>query len=172
AIPFDEWKRGLEKYQCTDNSRLEALILSHKQALSKDKKVFRDMYKWAFGFLVDPEEKKMRLEVFKYVVPHLLGENTAHVKPFLTYLDYLEANPQDAQKSKNILYTDKSDTRPKNISKDQWQTFYTFINVVKDDQDFTGYDPNLSSWPVVFDDYIGWRKSGGYEKFVSQQDAD
>jgi len=44
----------------------------------------------------------------------------------------------------------------KSISRDAWQQLWHFI--VAYPSDIKNYDPDASSWPLLFDDFVHWMK--------------
>ncbi|KAJ3085641.1 DCN1-like protein 4 [Quaeritorhiza haematococci] len=127
-----EWINGMQKLNVDSSEKLKLQFPVLNKVVS-DPYQFKEMYKWAFGFAKDQDQKCMNVEgMWKLLLP---ADRFAHAETFLEFLE--ECNPV------------------KVINRDQWMSFLEFSTTVK--QDLANYD-EMSAWPVLFDEYVAWKK--------------
>lgn len=134
----EEWHKGLTYLGVVNTAQLKILSDSLLDLLLNNQENFKSLYNWAFGFAkVDQMSRNIPVEMaiglWKILLP-----SYEHTKKFSSFL--MEKKPV------------------KVINKDQWKSFLEFVTNINDD--LNGYD-ELQAWPVLFDDYVAWRKSNG-----------
>ncbi|KAG0191022.1 Scaffold-type E3 ligase [Apophysomyces sp. BC1034] len=130
----DEWMHGMENLQVDSVEKLRELIPEMERTIM-DETQFKNMYIFAFGYAKSAGQKSMIWEVATALWQVLLLDRYPHIKTFIEFLE--EAKPV------------------KVINKDQWSSLFDFCRSVP--EDLADYD-DTSSWPVLFDDYVAWRK--------------
>ncbi|KAI8576947.1 hypothetical protein K450DRAFT_254373 [Umbelopsis ramanniana AG] len=133
----DEWMDGMRNLNVTNNEDLKAKIFDMEESL-QDERQFKDFYSFVFPFAKTKTQKSMDVEVALALWEIVLKDRYAHVPLFIDFI----------RKQEPI----------KVVNKDQWTSFLDFCKVIS--VDLSNFDP-LSSWPVLFDEYVEWRRDNG-----------
>ncbi|KAG0234080.1 DCN1-like protein 4 [Actinomortierella wolfii] len=130
----DEWMKGMKKLGVDSSAKLKDKLPGLVAKL-KEPQEFKDFYRFVFMFVKDSEQKCMPIDTAISILGTVIGDRR-HVKQFLEFLE---------------------EKRPvKVINKDQWYSLLDFTESVA--EDFSDYDEANSAWPVLFDEYIEWRR--------------
>jgi len=127
-----EWKSGMTAVECDSTQKLKEK-LDYLRALLKDAATFKKIYRYAYDFSRDKEQKSLEIETGKAMLQLLLGDIWSLTPPFIQFLDQ---------------------SRYKIINRDQWNSLLEFIRSFND-SNFTEYD-NESAWPVMIDEFVEW----------------
>ncbi|KAG2175777.1 hypothetical protein INT44_000255 [Umbelopsis vinacea] len=133
----DEWMDGMRNLNVTNNEELKAKIFDMEESL-QDERQFKDFYVFVFPFAKTKTQKSMDVEMALALWEIVLKDRYAHVPLFIDFI----------RKQEPI----------KVVNKDQWTSFLDFCKVIS--VDLSNFDP-LSSWPVLFDEYVEWRRDNG-----------
>jgi len=128
-----EWKTGMTSIECDNISKLKNKIPSLR-GLLKDPSSFKKIFRYAFDFARDKEQKSLDIDTGKAML-QLLLESWHLVADFIQFLNQ---------------------SRYKIINRDQWNSLLEFIKTV-DTADFSGYDDE-GAWPVMLDEFVEWHK--------------
>ncbi|GAB6021369.1 DCN1-like protein 4 [Chamberlinius hualienensis] len=129
-----EWTRGLADIQC-DSCRKLQNKLEFLRSLLNDPHVFKSIYRYAYDFARDNNQRSMDLETAKAMLQLLLGKHWSLYGQFHQYLEQ---------------------SKYKVINKDQWYNILEFSRSIK--HDLTNYDED-GAWPVLLDEFVEWLKS-------------
>ncbi|KAG0260803.1 DCN1-like protein 4 [Actinomortierella ambigua] len=130
----DEWTKGMKKLEVDSSKKLKVRLQELVTKL-KEPQEFKGFYRYVFMFVKDSEQKCMAIDTAIGILGTVLGDRR-HVKSFLEFLE---------------------EKRPiKVINRDQWYSLLDFTESVA--EDFSDYDETNSAWPVLFDDYIEWKR--------------
>ncbi|KAF9163593.1 DCN1-like protein 4 [Actinomortierella ambigua] len=130
----DEWTKGMKKLEVDSSKKLKVRLQELVTKL-KEPQEFKSFYRYVFMFVKDSEQKCMAIDTAIGILGTVLGDRR-HVKSFLEFLE---------------------EKRPiKVINRDQWYSLLDFTESVA--EDFSDYDETNSAWPVLFDDYIEWKR--------------
>ncbi|KAJ3167657.1 DCN1-like protein 4 [Geranomyces variabilis] len=131
-----EWLDGMKKLEVDSTDSLAQLLPSLARIYDSPSE-FKELYMFAFAFAKEEDQKSLSIEhaqgMWQILCP---PDRFEHIEPFLRFI--AEKHPV------------------KVVNKDQWRSFIEFSNVV--DGDLAGYDES-SAWPVLFDDYVAWRRA-------------
>lgn len=133
----DEWRSGMARIGVQNSAQLKFLVPYIRNLLLDSPQSFKALYYWTFEFAKEKEtSRNIPVEIasgmWNILVPPATFPHTAKFTRFLA-----EKGPVQA------------------INKDQWRSFLEFVNTINDS--LTGYDES-QSWPVLFDEYVYWRK--------------
>jgi len=130
----DEFIKGFSQ-SGTDSIPKMKNQLKQMQKELDDPAKFKDIYRYAFNFAKEPDQKVLELQMAEAMLSLILGNDRfPHTQSFLTFL--------------------KTQTSYKAINLDQWMSFLEFSRTIN--PEFTNYDEN-SAWPVLLDEYVDWR---------------
>lgn len=127
----EEFIEGLTKLKIDSIEKLKESIPQLQLDFNENKDKI-----WQWTFLASQERKVLELEA-AYILIGLffpVEDNIPHTTEFIEFL--------------------KEQDEAKNLTKDQWNTYYEFIHSVN--EDLSDYDPE-DSWPVIIDEYINWK---------------
>ncbi|KAL0080657.1 potentiating neddylation domain-containing protein [Phycomyces blakesleeanus] len=110
-------------------------ILPNLQNMVQIDNEFKKLYLFSFGFAKTAGQKSMDVETATALWQILLQDKYPHISSFLEFLQ--EVKPV------------------KVINKDQWSNILEFVKTVP--VDLSTYDDS-SSWPVLLDDYVAWKR--------------
>lgn len=127
---LSEWKSGMASLECDNVNKLKNRIPAMR-AMLKDPVTFKKIYRYAFDFSRDKEQKSLDIETGKAMLTLLLADTWRLIPEFVKFLDQ---------------------SRYKIINRDQWNSLLEFIKTV-DTNDFTGYDDE-GAWPVMLDEFV------------------
>ncbi|GAB5592657.1 hypothetical protein Unana1_07557 [Umbelopsis nana] len=131
----DEWANGMRNLNVSNNEELKSKLLELEESLEDEKK-FKDFYTFIFPFAKTKTQKSMDVDMAVVLWEMVLKDRYAHVPLFIDFI----------RKRQPV----------KVINKDQWSSFLDFCKVIS--LDLSNFDP-LSSWPVLFDEYVEWRRN-------------
>lgn len=129
-----EWKTGMASLECDNVNKLKNRIPAMRGML-KDPVTFKKIYRYAFDFSRDKDQKSLDIGTGKAMLQLLLDSSWHLIVEFIKFLDQ---------------------SRYKIINRDQWNSLLEFIKTV-DTNDFTGYDDE-GAWPVMLDEFVEWYK--------------
>jgi len=127
----DEFQKGFVKMNVDSIAKTKAQFTSLREEMN-DYSKFKEIYRFAFNFGKEPDQKILDLQMGISLLELVMGERP-HAKTFVKFL-----GEQTSYKALNL---------------DQWLNFLDFSRTIK--QDFTNYDEN-SAWPVILDEYAAW----------------
>jgi len=130
-----EWTEGLEKLQVDSIEKLKAHLPKLRDELN-DQNKFKNIYRYAFNFSKEREQKCIDLEAAAGMLALIMVERYPICKSFLAYLQV-----QTAYKVLNL---------------DQWMNLLEFCKVTG--ADFSNYDEN-GAWPCIIDEWVEWSKT-------------
>jgi len=127
----EQFVGGLQKLNVDTIPKLKAQLPSMRLQL-EDANQFRDIYRFAFTFTKEPDQKILDMSMGISLL-ELIMAGKPHAKRFVQFLQ-----EQSSYKALNM---------------DQWMNFLEFSRTIK--EDFSNYDEN-SAWPVMIDEYAVW----------------
>eukprot|EP00005_Dracoamoeba_jomungandri_P005704 CAMPEP_0174250592 /NCGR_PEP_ID=MMETSP0439-20130205/723_1 /TAXON_ID=0 /ORGANISM="Stereomyxa ramosa, Strain Chinc5" /LENGTH=275 /DNA_ID=CAMNT_0015330713 /DNA_START=41 /DNA_END=868 /DNA_ORIENTATION=+ len=133
----EEFMEGLEKYGVDSLEKVKEFLSKIKEELNDPVK-FREIYRFAFNFAKDEEEKRcLDLEMALGMINLLLVDNYPLAKSFVEYM-----GQQDTYKG---------------LNSDQWMSLFEFCKTIN--PDFSNYDEN-EAWPCMLDEWVDWTRRG------------
>eukprot|EP00112_Aurelia_sp_Birch-Aquarium-sp1_P018663 Seg4480.1 transcript_id=Seg4480.1/GoldUCD/mRNA.D3Y31 product="DCN1-like protein 5" protein_id=Seg4480.1/GoldUCD/D3Y31 len=140
---LSEWKSGMTFLGCDSLLKLKSK-LDGLRAYLKDTSNYKKIYRYAFDFCRDKDQRSLDIETGKAMLSLLLRDIWPQIDIFLEYLNQ---------------------TRHKVINRDQWNSILEFIRTV--DRSFTNYDVE-GAWPVLLDEFVEYVQKKD-SKLSSQQ---
>ncbi|XP_064607628.1 DCN1-like protein 4 isoform X2 [Liolophura sinensis] len=128
---LSEWLKGMSELQCDSVSKLQNK-LDYLKSFLDDAVHFKTIYRYAFDFARDKDQRSMDIDTAKAMLTLLLGKNWplfSHFHQFLEHCKY------------------------KVINKDQWCNILEFSRTIM--SDLTNYDED-GAWPVLLDEFVDW----------------
>lgn len=128
----EEWLTGLKDLQCDSLVRLQGkldYLCTHLQ----DSATFKAIYRYAFDFSRDKDQRSLETDTAKAMLGLLLGR-WGLLNSFFHFLDQ---------------------SRYRVLNKDQWCNVLEFSRAV--DADLKNYDVD-GAWPVMLDEFVEWLK--------------
>lgn len=132
---LQEWLRGLSEIQCDTVSKIQSK-LDYLRALLNDQTSFKSIYRYAYDFARDKDQRSMDMETAKAMLGLLLGKHWSLFNQFSSFLDH---------------------SKYKVINKDQWCNILEFSRTIN--MDLSNYDVD-GAWPVMLDEFVEWLKVG------------
>jgi DCN1-like protein 4/5 len=126
-----EWLKGMTDLQCDSTNKLQAK-LDYLKSLLDDPPMFKSIYRYAFDFAREKDQRSMDLETAKAMLALLLGK---HWSLFSSFHHFLEQSKYRV------------------INKDQWCNVLEFSRLIK--PDMSNYDED-GAWPVMLDEFVEW----------------
>jgi len=127
----EEFVVNLDKFGVSDITSLRKTVLQIEKETMANAALFTDLYKYAFTFCCDKNNKKsVDMETAATMIELILPKGP-HTQKFLEFL--------------------KQTKSYKVINKDQWLCFLEFSRNVKGD--LSNYDDN-EAWPLLIDEYV------------------
>jgi len=130
---LQEWLQGLTELQCDSLSKLKEK-LGYLHSLLLDSCSFKSIYRYAFDFSRDKDQRSLDIETAKAMLGLLLGKQWTLLNSFYLFLDQ---------------------SRYRVLNKDQWCNVLEFSRAV--DTDLKNYDVD-GAWPVMLDEFVEWLK--------------
>lgn len=130
----DEFTTGLQALGVDTVDKLKGHLKVFKSELDDPSK-FKDIYRYAFGFAKEKEQKILDLATADGMLDLLMGSRFPHTEKLRQFL--------------------KEQTTYKSINLDQWMNILEFSRTIK--ADLSNYDEN-GAWPVLLDEYCDWAR--------------
>nr|SVE70676.1 EOG090X0DAO [Daphnia similis]SVE71302.1 EOG090X0DAO [Daphnia similis]SVE71936.1 EOG090X0DAO [Daphnia similis]SVE72561.1 EOG090X0DAO [Daphnia similis] len=130
---LQEWLLGLTDLQCDSLAKLQGK-LNYLHSLLLDSSHFKSIYRYAFDFSRDKDQRSLDVETAKAMLGLLLGRQWSLLNSFFQFLDQ---------------------SRYRVLNKDQWCNVLEFSRAV--DVDLKNYDVD-GAWPVMLDEFVEWLK--------------
>lgn len=131
---LQEWLYGLTELQCDSLVKLRDK-LDYLHSLLQDSASFKSIYRYAFDFARDKDQRSLDIETAKAMLALLLARQWALLPVFFQFLEQ---------------------SRYRVLNKDQWCNVLEFSRAV--DPDLTNYDVD-GAWPVMLDEFVEWLKT-------------
>jgi DCN1-like protein 4/5 len=125
----EEFKTGLTDLNADSLEKLKEQFKNMERELTDPVK-FKEIYKFAFVFAKEKDQKSLSVDMAKELLRLLVGDRFSHTKNFIEFL---------------------SQASFKAINADQWQNFLEFNKAIA--SDLHNYDEN-GAWPVMFDEFV------------------
>lgn len=129
-----EWLKGFSDIQCDNVEKLQAK-LCYLRSLLSDSVHFKNIYRFAFDFAREKDQRSMDIETAKSMLQLVLGAQWALYPSFHHFLEQ---------------------SKYKVINKDQWCNILDFSRTIL--PDLSNYDED-GAWPVLLDEFVDWIKS-------------
>lgn len=131
-----EWICGMSHLQADNVPKLKAKLEEVRRQMS-DQVTFKKIYRYAFDFARDKDQRSMDIDRAKDMLALLLGGRWSHHRSFHHFLE---------QSNYKVL------------NKDQWCNILEFSRAIH--PDLSNYDED-GAWPVLLDEFVAWLKYGG-----------
>ncbi|XP_060588995.1 DCN1-like protein 5 [Ruditapes philippinarum] len=128
-----EWLKGMSELQADCTNKVQQK-LEYLRNLLEDPVQFKNIYRYAFDFARDKDQRSMDMDTAKAMLTLLLGKKWPLFPNFHQYLDQ---------------------SKYKVINKDQWCNILEFSRSIF--PDLTNYDED-GAWPVLLDEFVDWFK--------------
>ncbi|CAG0915151.1 unnamed protein product [Notodromas monacha] len=132
-----EWIFGLSRLGCDSITKLRGRLGFLRDILS-DPENFKSIYRYAFDFARNKNQKNLDLDTAKGMMALLLAKIWPLHEQFQQFLDF--------QKHYKV------------INRDQWCNILEFSRSIK--PDLSNYDED-GAWPVLLDEFVAWLKTQG-----------
>ncbi|KAK2188447.1 hypothetical protein NP493_132g06012 [Ridgeia piscesae] len=126
-----EWLKGMTDLQCDNVSKVQRK-LDHLRSLLDDVVIFKNMYRYAYDFARERDQRSMDIDTAKTMLALLLGK---HWSLFSSFHQFLEQS------------------KYKVINRDQWCNVLEFSRLIH--PDLSNYDED-GAWPVMLDEFVDW----------------
>ncbi|XP_030752512.1 DCN1-like protein 4 isoform X1 [Sitophilus oryzae] len=138
----EEWLKGLSEMQCDSIQKLQ-YRLDYLRCLLSDQNTFKAIYRYAYDFARDKDQRSMDMETAKAMLQLLLGKHWPLYTQFSQFLDQ---------------------SKYKVINKDQWCNILEFSRTIYND--LSNYDVD-GAWPVMLDEFVEWLKAARTKSEIS-----
>lgn len=128
-----EWLKGMTELQCDCTLKVRQK-LDYLRSLLDDPAHFKNIYRYAFDFARDKDQRSMDIDTAKAMLALLLGKHWPLFGSFHQFLDQ---------------------SKYKVINKDQWCNVLEFSRSIL--PDLSNYDED-GAWPVLLDEFVDWFK--------------
>jgi len=128
----EEFVRGFETLRCDTLDKIKAQLPKLKKDLDDTTK-FQTIYKYAFQFAKEGEQKCIGVEIAQGLLNLLLVDRYPIAKSFVEFL--------------------KSQEQYKVLNADQWASLLEFCKAIQ--PNFSNYDEN-GAWPCILDEWVAW----------------
>ncbi|KAK2507749.1 hypothetical protein MC885_004613 [Smutsia gigantea] len=130
---LQEWLKGMTSLQCDTTEKLRN-TLDYLRSLLNDSTNFKLIYRYAFDFAREKDQRSLDINTAKCMLGLLLGK----IWPlFPVFHQFLEQS------------------KYKVINKDQWCNVLEFSRTIN--LDLSNYDED-GAWPVLLDEFVEWYK--------------
>ncbi|KAL1403060.1 hypothetical protein pipiens_005828 [Culex pipiens pipiens] len=129
--PEGEWLKGLTDLQCDTAGKVQCK-LDYLRNLLNESNTFKVIYRYAYDFARDKDQRSMDIETAKAMLQLLLGK---HWPLYAQFAQFLEQS------------------KYKVINKDQWCNILEFSRTISND--LNNYDVD-GAWPVMLDEFVEW----------------
>ncbi|XP_037088155.1 DCN1-like protein 5 [Pollicipes pollicipes] len=126
-----EWLHGLSQLQADSVDKLRCRI-DCLRALLEHPDTFKSIYRFAFDFARDKDQRSLDIEIGRALLQLLLGKNWPIYGSFHKYLERCKYRV---------------------VNKDQWNNILEFSRTIA--PDMANYDEN-GAWPVMLDEFVEW----------------
>uniref|UniRef100_A0A0K8TLX2 Defective in cullin neddylation protein n=1 Tax=Tabanus bromius TaxID=304241 RepID=A0A0K8TLX2_TABBR len=126
-----EWIKGLTDLQCDSAIKVQSK-LDYLRSLLNDPNVFKSIYRYAYDFARDKDQRSMDIETAIAMLQLLLGKHWPLYPQFAQFLEQ---------------------SKYKVINKDQWWNILEFSRTINND--LSNYDID-GAWPVMLDEFVEW----------------
>ncbi|XP_029111774.1 DCN1-like protein 5 [Scleropages formosus] len=130
----EEWIKGMTLLQCDCTERMRGK-LDYLRSLLNDSVAFKNIYRYAFDFARDKDQRSLDIDTAKSMLALLLGRTWPLFPVFLQFLEQ---------------------SKYKVMNKDQWYNVLEFSRTVS--ADLRNYDED-GAWPVLLDEFVEWQKT-------------
>ncbi|CAG5115631.1 unnamed protein product [Candidula unifasciata] len=130
---YDEWMMGMTELQCDTIEKLQNR-LDYLRALLNEPPIFKNIYRFAFDFAREKDQRCMDIDTAKAMLSLVLGKSWPLFSSFHQFLEQ---------------------SKYKVINKDQWCNILEFSRTIKPSLD--NYDED-GAWPVMLDEFVEWSK--------------
>lgn len=126
-----EWLKGLTELECDSAAKMQSK-LEYLKSILNDPNVFKSIYRYAYDFAKDSDQRSMDINTAKAMLQLLLGKHWLLYPHFAQFLDQ---------------------SKYKVINKDQWCNILEFSRTINNE--LTNYDID-GAWPVMLDEFVEW----------------
>ncbi|KAK1135382.1 DCN1-like protein 5 isoform X1 [Acipenser oxyrinchus oxyrinchus] len=130
----EEWLKGMTLLQCDCTERLQSK-LDYLRSQLNDTTAFKNIYRYAFDFARDKDQRSLDIDTAKSMLALLLGRTWPLFSVFHQFLEQ---------------------SKYKVMNKDQWYNVLEFSRTVH--ADLSNYDED-GAWPVLLDEFVEWQKA-------------
>ncbi|CAL8309387.1 unnamed protein product [Lota lota] len=130
---LQEWLKGMSSLQCDSTESLRN-SLDHLRSVLNDTTSFKLIYRYAFDFAREKDQRSLDLNTAKCMLGLLLGKTWPLFPVFNQFLEQ---------------------SKYKVINKDQWCNVLEFSRTIN--LDLSNYDED-GAWPVMLDEFVEWYK--------------
>lgn len=138
----EEWLKGLGEMQCDSIQKLQ-FRLDYLRCLLNDQNAFKAIYRYAYDFARDKDQRSMDMDTAKAMLQLLLGKHWPLYSQFSQFLEQ---------------------SKYKVINKDQWCNILEFSRTIYND--LSNYDVD-GAWPVMLDEFVEWLKAARAKSDIS-----
>lgn len=132
----EEWEQGMSSMQCDNADKLKSR-LEELRSLLNDQVQFKNIYRYAFDFARDKDQRCIDIDIAKGMLKLLLGSKWPKFPQFWQFLEQ---------------------SKYKVLNRDQWNNVLEFSRSIK--PDLSNYDVD-GAWPVLIDEFVEWYKENG-----------
>ncbi|XP_007552413.1 PREDICTED: DCN1-like protein 5 isoform X3 [Poecilia mexicana] len=130
----DEWLSGMTVLQCDCTERLQSK-LDYMRSELNDAAAFKNIYRYAFDFARDTNQRSLDMDTATSMLALLLGRTWPLFSVFRQFLEQ---------------------SKYKGLNKDQWYNILEFSRTIS--TDLSNYDED-GAWPVLLDEFVEWQKA-------------
>lgn len=130
----EEWLHGLSSLQCDTIQKIQGK-LDYLKSLLNDQNHFKSIYRYAYDFARDKDQRSMDMATAKAMLQLLLGKHWPLCASFHQFLEQ---------------------SKYRVINKDQWCNVLEFSRTIK--PDLSNYDED-GAWPVLLDEFVEWLRA-------------
>ncbi|XP_076134294.1 DCN1-like protein 4 isoform X2 [Alosa pseudoharengus] len=130
---LQEWLKGMGSLQCDSTEKLRR-SLDYLRSVLNDPTNFKLIYRYAFDFAREKDQRSLDLNTAKCMLGLLLGKTWPLFPVFNQFLEQ---------------------SKYKVINKDQWCNVLEFSRTIN--LDLSNYDED-GAWPVLLDEFVEWYK--------------
>ncbi|XP_071753224.1 DCN1-like protein 5 [Centroberyx gerrardi] len=130
----EEWLRGMTLLQCDCTERVQSKLDCLRADLN-DSALFKNIYRYAFDFARDKDQRSLDMDTAKSMLALLLGRTWSLFPVFHQFLEQ---------------------SKYKGMNKDQWYNVLEFSRTIN--ADLSNYDED-GAWPVLLDEFVEWQKA-------------